>query len=85
MIWLLSSTLALASPVQVWDFEDGPSGFTPSSGVHFEWGPLDDSASLHGWATNIDGNYLNDAHDTLVFPPLDLHATAMAMLVLEHW
>ena len=85
MIWLLSSTLALASPVQVWDFEDGPSGFTPSSGVHFEWGPLDDSASLHGWATNIDGNYLNDAHDTLVFPPIDLHATAMAMLVLEHW
>ena len=85
MIWLLSGALALASPVQVWDFEEGPLGFTPSSGVHFEWGPLDDSASLHGWATNIDGNYLNDAHDTLVFPPLDLHGMAMPMLVLEHW
>jgi len=84
MIWLIASSLGWAATVQTWDFESGPMGFTPSSGLHFEWGSLDDPEANSGWATNLDGNYLNDAHDTLNFPPIDLSTVMLPMLALNH-
>ena len=59
-------------------------GFTPSSGLHFQWGSLDEPGAGGGWATNIDGDYLNDAYDTLYFPTVDLLGVALPMLTLDH-
>ena len=84
MMWMLIGSMAWASTVQEWDFESGPMGFTASSGLHFEWGRLDDPDAGQGWATNLDGNYLNDADDTLVFPVLDLSSVTLPMLTLNH-
>ena len=84
MIWLFCGSLAWATTVQTWDFESGPMGFAPSSGLHFEWGLLDDPDASRGWATNLDGNYLNDADDYLAFPEIDLSGLTLPMLALDH-
>jgi hypothetical protein len=89
MLWLFPA-LALATPLHSWDFETGEDGFSPSTGLQFEWGtfgllPADPSDGSAGWATQIDAHYLNDASDTLAFPFLDLTDASRPILSMLHW
>jgi len=89
MLWLLP-TIAFASPLYIWDFEDNDGGFTSTSALQFEWGsfstpPPPFPPQNSGWATKLDAHYLNDASDTLAFPALNLSNSTRPVLTLLHW
>ena len=69
MIWLVLISSALATEVVTWTFEDNQEGFT-SEGLQWEWGTFKgdattDAVGAGGWATRLEGHYLNDASGSL--------------------
>ncbi|UZD14932.1 S8 family serine peptidase [Virgibacillus natechei] len=60
------------------DFETEPTGWTVFGEMNsWEWGeptsgPGEASTGEHVYATNLNGNYDNDANTTLMMPPVDL-------------
>jgi len=82
--------LAGASPVLTLDFSVDDGGMVATNGLQWEWseiigGPADEGTIGTAWATRADGDYLNDASDTIGLPSIDLSAVDRPILALEHW
>ena len=70
------------------DSASAPIGWIVSGDV-WEWGAPSAPKSAHSppnvYATNLTGNYPNNANAWLIMPPLDLRNTSKARLVFWHW
>ena len=91
MMWgllLAWASLSHASPILEIDFSADDGGLNSQNGLQWEWGLIHvGPAGFTGpaWATRTDGDYLNDAVDTLGLPPLDLSEVERPVLIIEHW
>lgn len=80
--------IAALLPLLVWDLSVSDQGFV-SGGDTGQWawgvaasGPMDPTPV---WGTNLAGQYLNDATDTLEIPLPPLGTFTRPVIVLQHW
>jgi hypothetical protein len=71
------------------DFEDWNGGLA-ATGSDWEWGhPTSGPGEAHSgqkvWATNLEGDYSNNADARLETPPIDLTGVAYPQLSFWHW
>jgi len=71
------------------DFENWPGGLT-ATGSNWEWGnPTSGPGEAHSgqkvWATNLEGDYSNNADARLETPPIDLTGVTYPQLSFWHW
>ena len=53
MIFVLFCTLAYATDLPEWSFDDGEAGFEAESGLQWQWGL--NSSGQWGWSTRLGG------------------------------
>ncbi len=73
------------------DMESGPGEWT-TAGTNNSWewgvptsGPGEAFSGENLWATNLAGNYPNNADASLISPPIDLSGLSSAALAFTHW
>ncbi len=88
LLMLISS--AHASPLLEFDFATDDGGLTTLSNLQWAWGvptsgPGASEALDPVWGTQLGGNYLNDASDSLQLPPSDLSNASRVAMAITHW
>jgi hypothetical protein len=90
MLWTcwLWIAAAGATPLLDLDFSVDDGGMANSNGLQWRWGEIGTGPTGFtgpAWATQPDGDYLNDVVDALGLPFVDLSATERPVLVVDHW
>jgi hypothetical protein len=80
-MWFLCAA-AWAGPITSWTFDEDDGGFSADTRLQWQWGT--EETGLTGWSTRLDGLYLNDATDHLLFPDVDLDGASRPVLGIHH-
>jgi hypothetical protein len=81
---------AAAEPLLTLDFAVSNGGMTAENGLQWSWGELSTGPASEGpigpaWATRPDGNYLNDASESLQLPAADISNASRVVMAIDHW